>query len=227
MTGIYVFVFGCVSGPSQAVIKKSGLTIQERHICDSLGIDSSIVLKIREYTDSGVSPFPANLENIPPKDSAANEAKEKLHGLLFNSAHEFTNNTVNSLFDKLHRIGYTIFVYEDHFGMGDRPDLVGILKTIDKYEILRRIQTDGINYQIDNDSLLHIIKKFDEKYSLQLTGVGNDWCEFKVNTPHIDWLQFAKEAYKVCPDIVDQGAGSVEKLADEMKRTGRLYFWWD
>jgi hypothetical protein len=38
-------------------------------------------------------------------------------------------------------------------------------------------------------------------------------------------LTLAKEAYKVCPDIVEQGANTVEALATEMKRTGRLYFW--
>jgi hypothetical protein len=26
---------------------------------------------------------------------------------------------------------------------------------------------------------------------------------------------------------VEQGTGSVEALADEMKKTKRLYFWWD
>jgi len=40
-------------------------------------------------------------------------------------------------------------------------------------------------------------------------------------------LTFAKEMYKVCPDIVDQGTGSIEALAEEMKKTKRLFFWWD
>lgn len=226
ITGIYAFFSSCISGPSQSS-QKSRLTPYEKHICDSLGIDSSIVLTIRAYTDSSIIPFPANLDNIPPRDSAANAAKEKLHGLLFNTDHALTDSIVNNLYNKLHSKGYTIFTYDDNFGISSQNDLVGILKSVNKYDILRRIQTDGINYNIDNDSLLKIIKKFDEKYSLQLTGAANDWCQFRINMPHIDWLQMAKEAYKVCPDIVDQGTGTVEKLADEMKRTRCLYFWWD
>ena len=92
---------------------------------------------------------------------------------------------------------------------------------------MERVQTDGINYNIDNDSLLDLIRVFDKKYALQLTGAGGDWCEFSIDHPPTDWMTLAKEAYKVCPDIVDQGTGTVEKLADEMKRTKRLYFWWD
>jgi hypothetical protein len=48
-------------------------------------------------------------------------------------------------------------------------------------------------------------------------------CRYNVK----DWMILAKEAYKVCPDIVDQGTRTVAKLAQEMKRTKRLYFWWD
>jgi hypothetical protein len=29
------------------------------------------------------------------------------------------------------------------------------------------------------------------------------------------------------PDIVDQGIGSVEKLAHELRDKGTLYFWWN
>jgi hypothetical protein len=37
----------------------------------------------------------------------------------------------------------------------------------------------------------------------------------------------AKRMYDFCPDIVDQGVGDVKELAAELKRTGKLYFWWD
>lgn len=37
----------------------------------------------------------------------------------------------------------------------------------------------------------------------------------------------AEQMYEFCPDIVDQGVGTVEKLARELKSSGRLFFWWD
>jgi len=38
---------------------------------------------------------------------------------------------------------------------------------------------------------------------------------------------FAEEVYQFCPDVVDQGAGSIDALAEEMKRTNALFLWWD
>jgi hypothetical protein len=32
--------------------------------------------------------------------------------------------------------------------------------------------------------------------------------------------------YQFCPDIVDQGAGSISALASELEK-GAIYFWWD
>ena len=38
---------------------------------------------------------------------------------------------------------------------------------------------------------------------------------------------FAREVYEFCPDVVEQGVGTVKALADEMRRSGTLYLWWD
>ena len=53
-----------------------------------------------------------------------------------------------------------------------------------------------------------------------------DWvqCEF-VRQP-TDMLVFAREVYQFCPDVVDQGTGSVA-LGREMRTTNTLYLWWD
>lgn len=219
-----IFVFGC---NSQTAILSPALTVQERFYCDSLKIDSSIILHLRKYTDSSITPFPTNLENVLNKDIDIDSGRRELPGFLFNADSANSDIIVNNLYDDFQQKGYTIFTLENNFGIGNKPDIVGILKSVDKYEILKQIQTDGINWDIDNDSLINLIKRFDKKYSLQLIGASGDWCEFKINKEPQNWLMLAKEAYKVCPDIVDQGAQTVERLAEEMKKTKRLYFWWD
>jgi hypothetical protein len=40
-------------------------------------------------------------------------------------------------------------------------------------------------------------------------------------------LAFAREVYQFCRDVVEQGTETVEKLAAEMKRSNRMYLWWD
>ena len=37
----------------------------------------------------------------------------------------------------------------------------------------------------------------------------------------------AKEIDTFCPDIVEQGTGTISGLIEEMKETGKLFLWWD
>lgn len=212
---------------SQTIPAPSLLTSQERHWCDSLKIDSSIVSGIRTQTDSGLRPFPLNLEMVLNKDIDVDPKRKQIDGFLFPTSNTNSEKIVVDLYSSFQKKGYTIFFLDRHFGIGNEADILAVLKTTDKYKILKQVQTDGINLDIDNDSLINLIRKFDKKYSLDIVGASSDWCEFKINKAPQNWLTLAKEAYKVCPDIVDQGAGTVEKLAEEMKQTKRLYFWWD
>ncbi len=216
--------FGC---NSQTTITKSVLTDRERFLCDSLKVDTSIVLGIRTQTDSSLAPFPMNLEMVLNKDIDADSNGKQFAGFIFNAPNSTADNIVINLYSDFQKKGYTIFFLDRNFGINNKSDILGILKTVDKYQILKQVQTDGINWETDNDSLLNLVKRFDKKYSLDLVGASGDWCEFKINKEPKNWLTLAKEAYNVCPDIVDQGSGTVEKLATEMKQTKRLYFWWD
>jgi len=217
-------ICGC---SSQSISNTYILTDQERHYCDSLKLDSSIIALLRTQTDSAVTLFPTRLDFILDKDIDVDSSRKQYPGLLFNAATNQTQIIVNSLYDSFQNKGYTIFVLDLNFGFQNKPDIIAILSSTDKYQILTQVQTDGINWEIDNDSLINIIKRFDKKYSLELVGAGDDWCEFTINKQITDWMALAKEAYKVCPDVVEQGTGTVEILAEEMKRTNRLYFWWD
>jgi len=59
-----------------------------------------------------------------------------------------------------------------------------------------------------------------------VTGIGFDYMEGHFTGPVKDPQALAKRMYQFCPDIVDQGTGSVDDLARELGN-GNLYFWWD
>lgn len=42
-----------------------------------------------------------------------------------------------------------------------------------------------------------------------------------------DLYAFAASLYEFCPDIVEQGCGSVEALAEEIAREQTVHLWWD
>lgn len=218
------FTTGC---KSQKTNEGYILTTDERIICDTLQLDTTIIKYIRQVNTSKIEPFHYSLGKFITKDGEIESDPIFLHGLVFKEANSKSYDLVFSLKDMFREKGYSIFLLENNFNIDNKPDNIGILKTTDKYTVLKQIATDGINWDITNDSLISIIKTFDKKYSLELIGASGDWCEFIIHNEPKNWQQFAKEVYKVCPDVVDQGTGTVEALADEMKKTKRLYFWWD
>jgi len=203
------------------------LTENEKIFCDTLQIDSSIIHEIRRFNTNLIEPFHYSLSKTIENGKESEVDPIFLKGIVFKEQHSKSYDIVFNLKNELKRKGYTIILLENNFNIGHQQDVIGVLKTADKYEVLKEIQTDGINYDISNDSLRNIIRQLDKKYSLELIGASGDWCEFVIHNEPKDWLEFAKEIYKICPDVVDQGTGSLNSLADEMKKTKRLYFWWD
>jgi len=43
----------------------------------------------------------------------------------------------------------------------------------------------------------------------------------------VNLKSLSHEMYEFCPDVVDQGAGSVEELERGIKLTNSFYLWWD
>jgi len=215
---------GCKSKPKA---QWQLLTVREHQIFDSLKIDSTLIPEIRKYNDSEIEAFHYSLSKSFKNGKEIDDDPIYLRGIVFKEKYKRSDELVLRLSTDFKKKGYSIFVLERNFNINNQPDNIGVLKTTDKYEVLRQIQTDGVNHNITNDSLLKIIKQFDNKYSLDLVGASGDWCEFVINKEPANWMIFAKEVYKVCPDVVDQGMGTVQALADEMKKTKRLYFWWD
>ncbi len=60
-----------------------------------------------------------------------------------------------------------------------------------------------------------------------LTGIDFDWLEGRFTSAIRDPVGLARRFYTFCPDIVDQGTGTVEALVTELEQSQRLYCWWD
>jgi hypothetical protein len=219
-----VVAIGCGSRKSSSDYL---LTPKEKTIFDSLQLDTTIMKDIRASFNGEVEPFHYSLGKIMEGDKEVEADPIYQKGLVLEAGNVNATNLVISLKDILRKKGYSIFLLENNFNIENKLDRVGILQTIDKYEVLKQVGTDGINYNITNDSLITIIKDLDKKYSLELIGASGDWCEFFIHNDPPSWTDFGNEIYKICPDIVDQGAGSIEAMVEEVKKTKRLYFWWD
>ncbi len=88
------------------------------------------------------------------------------------------------------------------------------------------VEVNGANYDIYTAGVIQWMQKLEQDQPYVLTGVGSDYMEGYFLTPVQDAAGLAKRMYAFCPDIVDQGVGTVSKLAEELQK-GKFYFWWD
>lgn len=125
------------------------------------------------------------------------------------------------------RKGCSVVLHEQHFGFDGKPDVLLILPTANKYAVMVFTNVNGANYEIDTILVIKWMKRLDTSHPYLLTGCGFDFLSGRFKSKIADPRALARRMYEFCPDIVDQGTGSVEALADELARTNELYFWWD
>ncbi|ODT60591.1 hypothetical protein ABS71_17225 [bacterium SCN 62-11] len=112
------------------------------------------------------------------------------------------------------------------FHPGDSEKLAAI--PADWREAIALMQTNGANCDILPGDLLQWLEKLNETQPFQLTSIGHDRLEGVFLTPIARPQQLARSMYKICPDIVDQGCGSLQVLTEELQKVpAQLYFWWD
>lgn len=132
---------------------------------------------------------------------------------------------VLQLRDTFRQRGYFIFRSEENFS--GEFDKIAVLKSKDQFDILRSKGTSGVNYDISTDSLITWLKDLHQLAPFQITGADRDWLEARFTKQPTDVKAFAKVLRHFCPEIVTQGTGTEEQLANEIRKTNILYLWWD
>jgi hypothetical protein len=102
-----------------------------------------------------------------------------------------------------------------------------LFPTKDKYAVLTACGTDGGTCNLSTQKIIAWMRKLDKKCPFVLTGCGRDFLAGRFLNPVKNANKLAKSIHEFCPDIVDQGCGTVTRLADELERTQRFTFWWD
>jgi ankyrin repeat protein len=95
-------------------------------------------------------------------------------------------------------------------------------------DALRCAQTNGCNYDLMPDDIIRWLRRLEREQPFTITAVAHDVVEGRFEGPIADPKALAKRMYRFCPDLVDQGCGTVEALAKTLVgENPQLYFWWD
>ena len=124
--------------------------------------------------------------------------------------------------------GFYLFRHEPNYGIGGAPDEIALVPMRDQFEVIRLVGTNGVNMDLLNDGVIAWLRKLERDAPFVLTGIGYDHVEGRFLQPvgpHADAI--AKRLNGFCPDVVDQGTGSIKELANEIGRLNTFFCWWD
>lgn len=105
-----------------------------------------------------------------------------------------------------------------------------ILPTEKSWEVPAYLRWGGWNACPDPELHVAALRSWHERFGAELAGLNGDTMNVRIRNRPKDrrqaW-QLAHELHAYCPDIVDQGLGSMASFASELMRTDWWFFWWD
>jgi hypothetical protein len=207
---------------------KESLSDADGKLADELAFDKDIVSDLRKQTDSVFHKAEGSPDaEISFKDSTnwKNFQAKKINGLSFGVSEEKSFSILAALHDKFKSKGYLLYISESHSGYG--ADEITVLKTTDMFDALRFEGTNGINYDIFTEDVIEKLAMWNDQFGLDIFAASFDLVQARYIKMPADLKAHAEETYAFCPDVVDQGTGSVDALQEEIRKAQQLYLWWD
>jgi hypothetical protein len=222
--GVWIFVRdGCfASGPNvDAIHAENELHARERAAAipaDFVVPDSfpQLLAALQQLTGSQPIPFVGERDGESPIPSA---------GFAFQT---HSDTLAKALADTLTRLvrpkGFHTFAYNDQAGIGD-PYVVA-MPTPDWYASIELVATAG-NPSPDSQEIVSWLRALESEQPFIVAGIGRDYIAGRFLTALKDPRELARRFNEFCPDIVNQGTGSVRNLEIELRESLYLYCWWD
>ncbi len=193
--------------------KNIKLLPEEEALAANIGFDRETLLFVKQVSKGKIRQF----ERVDENNQTV-----KVNGILITSSNIRNLDIVFSLRFPLLISGYLVFAADNY-----EARTVGVLKGTDQFEILKVMNTDGINYGHDNKDVIVKLQQWMGKYPFYIIGAGGDWVEIEFREVPNELSNFSKEVYDFCPDSADQGAESIGALEQGIKASKRLLLWWD
>jgi hypothetical protein len=148
----------------------------------------------------------------------------EVSGLSFNADEQQSHELVTLLGTEVEAQGYRVFIQE--LGYGYVPDRIAIIKSRDKFDILRVRKTHAYTADLGTEQIIDRLKEWDKLYGLKFIGAGYNWVKAElVRTPD-DVSLFSREVLEFCPDVLSFKSGTVANLARDIKTERMIFLQW-
>lgn len=104
---------------------------------------------------------------------------------------------------------------------------VTIVKANNQYDVLKIMNTEGVNYDVTNEQVISKIKEWDEKVGLKIIVADVSRIEAYISKLPNDLDEFTQEVYELCPDVIEQGYGDMDEMIKDYKTNKYFWMWWD
>jgi hypothetical protein len=92
--------------------------------------------------------------------------------------------------------------------------------TNDPFAAVREAGTAAPNFDLNNDAIIAELTRWQSLCSFSVTSAGGDRVEIVFATFPSDMDAFARDLYRFCPDLVDQGTGCLHEMVEAMAEAG-------
>lgn len=116
------------------------------------------------------------------------------------------------------------------FGIDQEGDILLVTLPVEQpWQIFRLLPIGGWNCCPEAGLIETFCRQLYEKFGARPAAISADTLELvPARRPTAEEaLELAKQMYMFCPDIVEQGVGSIRALADTLTKSDVWYFWWD
>jgi Domain of unknown function (DUF4253) len=101
-------------------------------------------------------------------------------------------------------------------------------KSDDGFAALREQETNGENYDVSTKDIIARFKKWQKLCSFRIRGVDYNTVTLKFDTLPKDIKAFVKDAYDLCPDLVQiEEDDDLRTLEKQLPKTKKMTLWWD
>ena len=91
----------------------------------------------------------------------------------------------------------------------------------DPFSLIRQAHTSAGNYDLDTEGIISRLSAWQSVCSLRVIDASHDSITIGFDTLPTDLDGFVKELCDFCPDLIDQGAGSLPDVIKQFEENGQ------